>query len=269
MYAGTTMNGQSGNIVGAHQRIDRIARKHLVVMIPETTYFPSIKEILYFEGNNGPDGVKRKSPSIDEPWHFIDPSKDGDVSIVTMIMNHIENLSAALRDDNRERAAFEAAWLSHAVVDGLTPAHHFPLADKIEELFGKPHHERDGFRDKNIIKGINRRDTLSKNWEYWGSRGIFSSHFMFEWGVAATMVGKRYRSTVTEQDRADVALRGYEAMFYDSLQYVFSLNVYDLFRKSGWNWRVAQIVHRELMPEIHRAVTLAWYAALQKSGKLS
>ena len=85
---------------------------------------------------------------------------------------------------------------------------------------------------------------------------------MFEWGVATTMVGRRYRSTVTEQDLVDVHLRGYEALFRDSLHYIFGLNVYDLFQKVGWNWRVARIVHTELMAEIHRAVRLSRYVAL-------
>ena len=266
MYAGTTIGNRSGNIIGAHQRIDRIARRHLNILLKDQeSFFPEIKQILYFEGNNGPDGVKRKSPSIDEPWHFIDPTKDHDVSVITMIRDHIENLAAALRDGNGERAAFEAAWSAHAIVDGLTPAHHFPLADKIEELFGVPHHERTGFKEKNIIKGLSRRDTLAKNWEYWGSRGIFSSHFMFEWGVASTMVGRVYRSSITPQDLVDIKLRGYEELFRESLFRVVEMDVYELFRRVGWNWRVARIVHKKLLPEINRAVTLAWYAAVIKS----
>lgn len=269
MYAGTTIGRRSGNVIGAHQRIDRIARKHLQSLLSDKQWFPRISEILYFEGNNGPDSVKRKSPSVDEPWHFIDPTKDHDISVIEMIMDHIENLAVALRENNAERAAFEAAWSAHAIVDGLTPAHHFPLADKIEELFGIPHHERSGFKDKNIIRGHNRRDTLSKNWEYWGSRGIFSSHFMFEWGVATTMVGRRYRSTITENDLVNLKLRGYDALFRESLARVVEMDVYELFRRVGWNWRVARIVHRQLMPEINRAVTLGWYAAIMKNEESS
>jgi hypothetical protein len=266
MYAGTTIGDRSGNSIGAHQRIDKIARKHLIKLLPEGAYFPATRDILYFEGNNGPDAVKRKSPSVDEPWHFIDPNKAHDVSVVEMIMDHIENLAGALKKRNNERAAFEAAWLAHAVVDGLTPAHHFPLADKIEELFGVPHHERAGFKQKNIIKGLTRRDTLTKNWEYWGSRGIFSTHFMFEWGVAATMIGRVYRSSITPQDLVDVKLRGYEVLFRESLFRIVEMDVYELFHRVGWNWRVARIVHKQLLPEINRAVTLAWYTAIEKSG---
>lgn len=265
MYAGTTLGKNSGNVIGAHQKIDRVARKQLANLLDEGQYFPSIKNILHFEGNKGPDSVKRKSPSVDEPWHFIDPKNPQDISLVEVITDHLRNLSQALKDKNEQRASFEAAWAAHAIVDGLTPAHHFPLSDKIEELFGVAHHERSSFREKNIIKGQDRRDTIAKNWEYWGSGGIFSSHFMFEWGVATTMVGKTYPSIITEQDLIDVKLLGYETVFHESLQKVVDMDVYELFRRVGWNLKVARIVHRQLMPEIIKAVTLAWYMAASGS----
>jgi hypothetical protein len=56
MYSGTTMRNSSGNILGAHQKIDKVARKALEKSLPNTP-FPSIKTILYFEGKNGPDGI--------------------------------------------------------------------------------------------------------------------------------------------------------------------------------------------------------------------
>ncbi len=72
MYAGTTLRTKSGRLGGTHQQIDRLARKRLAEIAPNY-WFPDIKQILHFEGKNGPDGIKRKSPGVDEPWHFIDP----------------------------------------------------------------------------------------------------------------------------------------------------------------------------------------------------
>jgi hypothetical protein len=264
MYSGTTVGKRSGNFVGVHQRIDRIARQQLGALLSDTQTFPAAKDILHFEGNNGPDGVKRKSPSVDEPWHYIDPKKPLDASLVDMIHDHRINLSKALKQNNQQRAAFEAAWLSHAVVDGLTPAHHFPLADKIEELFGMAHHERLTVRQKNIIKGVGRRDTFSKNWEYWGGGGIFTSHFLFEFGVSATMVGRRYDTTITNDDLVDLQLRGYETLFKEAIEKVVAMNLYDIFRAQGWNWRVARTVHRKLVPLLIKMVVLGWYAAAQQ-----
>jgi hypothetical protein len=265
MYSGTTIGPRSGNNIGVHQRIDRIARKQLQPLLKERQYFPYAKRILHYEGNNGPDAVKRKSPSIDEPWHYIDPKKMHDVTLVQMIMDHLTNLSVALRDNNHERAAFEAAWMAHAIVDGLTPAHHFPLADKIEELFGMPHHHRQTIRQKNVIKGTSRRDTLSKNWQYWGGGGIFSSHALFEWGVVTSMMGRVYRSHIKKSDITDVAVNGYEAYFLKTLSAIDELDVYDTFRTQGWNWRVARLVNKTLLPMIISAVVLGWYAAVMAS----
>jgi hypothetical protein len=253
--------------MGAHQRIDRIARKHLMKLLDDTAEFPSIKSILSFEGNNGPDGVKRKSPSIDEPWHYIDPKKKNDVTLIGMINDHVKNLANALSEKNEERASFEAAWLAHAVVDGLTPAHHFPLADKIHELFGKPHDQRLTVKEKNLIIGTSRRDTMSKNWEYWGGKGIFSSHILFELGIATSMVGRRYPSKIDSNTLTELKLKGYEAVFLDIFQKIVAMDSYTMFIEQGWTLKVTRLVHRELLPLILEAVTLAWYEAYQQSVK--
>ena len=108
MYSGTTFRHQSGNIIGVHQRIDRIAKRHLRHKIGNKPFFPSIKTILHFEGRNGPDGIKGKSPSIDEPWHYIAPDASIDDPLVTIIMDHLYNLSVALAARDEERSAFDS-----------------------------------------------------------------------------------------------------------------------------------------------------------------
>jgi hypothetical protein len=50
MYSGSTLTKYSGRILGAHQKIDRIARKHLDLLISDRNLFPQIKDILLFEG---------------------------------------------------------------------------------------------------------------------------------------------------------------------------------------------------------------------------
>jgi len=263
MYAGTTYGKKSGQLIGVHQRIDRISRRHLAPLLQGKETFPSSSEILYFEGNNGPDGIKRKSPSVDEPWHFIDPDKPEDESVMYMILDHQVNLARALKTHNQERAAFEAAWMAHAIVDGLTPAHHYPLADKIEELFGMPHHERSSVREKNIIKGTNRRDTLSKNWQYWGRSGIFMNHFMFEFGVATAILGKNFgKIVISEKDLASLQKNGYQKTFAAIMKQVIELGTYEDYAKNGWSRQLAKTVRLELVPLIVRAVVLGWHASI-------
>lgn len=250
--------------MGVHQRIDRLARRSLMRHLPAHTVFPTSKEILHFEGLNGPDGIKRKSPSADEPWHHIDPNNPQDRGLITLIHDHIYNLSVALSDNNQSRAAFEAAWLAHAVTDGLTPAHHDNLAEKIEELWGKAHHERDSVRDKALIRGDNHLDTIRKNWRYWGAGGVFTAHFMFEWGVATALASNKYPASMGAS-RADIIhLKevGFETVFYESLHNVTSMKMYESFGEKGWTHELAQQTTQQLVPEIVRVVTLAWYQAL-------
>ena len=253
--------------MGVHQRIDRVARRRLGVLPGVAEGFPTIKEILHFEGNNGPDGIKRKSPSVDEPWHYVDPTKPEDRQLLDMILDHHHNLTEALRYRNRPRAAFEAAWLAHAIVDGLTPAHHYPLGDKIEELWGKPKEERLSIVDKNLIKGENRRDTLSKNWEYWGAKGVFLTHGLFELGVATSIKTTRFNKVGPDHAWIKAAdEKALEAVFRDAVQSVYELDMYHVFWQSGWTGTLAQQTRQQLVPEIIRGVTYFWYTAYREAG---
>jgi hypothetical protein len=265
MYSGTTIRDNSGNILGAHQKIDRVARIALEEALPDTN-FPKIRDILHFEGKNGPDGIKRKSPARDELWHYIDPLNENDTALLEMIQTHHDSLVKALRKQNQEKAAFEAAWLAHAIVDGLTPAHHFPLSDKIEELFGRPKEERTSIKEKNIIRGETHRDTIAKNWQYWGAHGVMTTHGMFEWGFAVTIAPlKLRRGFPSGNDLVRVRGEGIVPLYKEAVRHVYSLKMYDRFQKRGWTRMLAKQTREDLAPLIVRAVTLAWYSAAYKA----
>lgn len=267
MYAGITLSKRSGRIVGVHQKIDRAARRELNKIVPKDIYFPPIKEIIYFEGINGPDAIKHTIKSEDELWHFFDPKKMGDQELVTIIENHIHNLARSLKDDNRVRAAFEASWLAHAVVDGLTPSHHYPLDSKIEELWGKSHKQRGTIMDKGFIRGTNKRDTLSKNWQYFGAGGVITVHMMFEWGVASAIAADKFKKCGPNQNDIVVLKKnGFEAMYLDSVRRIYALKMYDEFCKNGWTRSLASKTRKVLIPEIIKLVVLAWCQSLIDSG---
>ncbi|SRR6266550_1947605 len=264
MYSGTTFRDSSGNLLGAHQKIDKVARLALEESLPDTS-FPVIKSILHFEGKNGPDGIKRKSPAKDEPWHYYDPTDPNDTALLEMIQEHTANLVKALRRQSNEKAAFEAAWLAHAVVDGLTPAHHYPLEEKIEELWGYPKDQRLTIRDKNIIIGEGYRDTMWKNWQYWGAKGVFTTHLMFEWGVAATIKPLKLKEGYpTGNDLVRVRDEGIIPLYKEAAQRIYALKMYERFGRKGWTRRLARETRHELAPSIVKMVTLAWYAAAYK-----
>lgn len=259
MYSGTTFRKSSGKIIGVHQRIDRASRRSLSKIV-EKKEFPGIKEILHFEGNNGPDSLKFQNSKL---WHLINPDDPKDKILLGIISDHIMNLSVALRELNSERASFEAAWLAHAIVDGLTPAHHYPLEEKVKELWGKPRAEFEKLKEKHIIKGTSRRDTISRNWEYWGAGGIMTVHVMYELGVALAIVPKDYKKGGPSQNDIIVLEKiGFEAMFMESLYKIHDLKMFDRYKITGWSRILAKETKDILLPEIIKVVTLGWYQAV-------
>jgi hypothetical protein len=97
MYSGTTLKPfrRFDAWFGAHQKIDRVARGHLGYILPDVV-FPKKQDIIRFEGIDGPDGIKRKTPAKDEPWHYINPEDASDRQLVEIITEHYQQLVAAL-----------------------------------------------------------------------------------------------------------------------------------------------------------------------------
>lgn len=269
MYSGTTLSKNSGNLAGVHQRIDRAARQHLIKHDTKKIKFPTIEEILYFEGQNGPDGLKRKHPSHDEPWHFIDPENPQDRALLIDINDHIYNLAQALRQQDQVKAAFESAWLAHAVVDGLTPAHHYPLGEKIEELWGKKPDQRPTVLSKIVGKGVTLRETISKNWQYIGIGGFLTSHLLFEAGVvSASITMEMEKITPTKKDFVELAEMGFEKKYLQVLSKIHRHQMYKYFCINGWDWRLARKIKKTLVPELVKAVSLAWSQAILLAEEL-
>lgn len=263
-----TNSKKSGNIIGTHQKLDKIAFKIVQKNLPEGAKFPDIKTILLFEGMGGPDGLKRKSPGKDEPMHFIIPDHD-DGRLITMIEDHQYNLKKALEKDDMVRAAFEAAWMAHAVTDGLTPAHHFPLEETQKELMTEKEFIKIfGIPVKGIMHGRSTAETLRNNWLYWGANGYMSKHVGFEYGVAITLTalpGSKVTPKIPDEELKNPDLK--EA-FYSSLKAVSTLNMYDKFRHNGWTTDLAFETRDILLPEIVRAIALCWLASIpKKKGK--
>lgn len=251
--------------MGVHQRIDRLAKRELKKLLPHEQYFPTIREVLHFEGLNGPDGIKRKSPGQDEPWHYLDPTDPDDNKLRVMIADHMHNLTTALVEDNHERAAFEAAWLAHAITDGLTPAHHYPLEEKLEQLRdGESLETRNTARKKLVMPGKTRRHQLQNNWEFWGAKGVMTTHFTFELGIATTIAAGRLTNlSPTSNDIVRLKKDGFQPLFDEALQRIVTLQLYEEFFRAGWTRRLARETRQHLMPEIIRTVTLAWYSCAQ------
>jgi len=218
---------RTGRVIGTHQKIDRVARRHFSKHMG-TVPFPAIDEILHFEGSRGPDGIKLKSPGRDEPWHFIDPKriKPND-RLLHDVESHSQNLTAGFLDDDMTRASFEAAWLAHAVTDGLTPAHHEPLEEQLRSIKHQDD-RRHNVRSKVIMAGHgSRRQFIRNNWKYWGAKGIMTTHTLFEAGVATAAKPLQFKeAAIDDDDVTDLEARGFRQLYIDTIQYIDELDMY-------------------------------------------
>ncbi len=256
---------QSGRIIGAHQKIDRLARRHFTHLAGRTHGFPNAKEVVHFEGLRGPDGVKLKSPGVDEPWHFIDLKKPEDTRLMDHINDHHHNLVQAIKRHDRVRMAFEAAWIAHAITDGLTPAHQVPYDEIMNEIRGEmslEHSKR--VRSKAIMPSNgSAKSFIKNNWNYWGAGGVMTSHTLFEAGVASAISSLQYDPGLfSNEDIYKLMKRDFSQVIMDAINEVAALNMYDTFKKNGWSLSLAKQTRQVLMPIIVRTVTFAWYHAL-------
>ncbi|HSE61947.1 MAG TPA: hypothetical protein VLA88_06705, partial [Candidatus Saccharimonadales bacterium] len=168
----------------------------------------------------------------------------------------------------REKAAFEAAWQAHAIADGLTPAHHYPLAEKLEELRGEGIETRTSLKDKLIVKseGDSTTEVLSKNWEMWGAKGVMTTHGFYEFGVATIIAPLRLKSAYPSKEECRKALElGSVEIFKQAAKDIYALNMYERFAHHGWTRELARETRDFLAPTIAKTIALAWYEALMRT----
>ena len=270
MYSGSTLTNASGNILGTHQKIDKSSRFVLKSMLANNDKFPSKKLILHFEGKNGPDSAKSKLDGVHAPWHFYDPFDPSDGQLIRQMKAHYKQLVKSLKDSQMERSAFEASWLAHAIVDGLTPAHHYPFEQELERLRGEGKETRTTLAKKMIVPADTKIELVHKNWDLWGAKGLLTTHFLFEMGAAMLMapMSKQF-ATPSRYDIKTIIHLGLDEYFKRIAREIAMLNMYENFYKRGWTRRLSLQIRQELAPRMGKTVTLAWYLAAKDAGLAS
>jgi hypothetical protein len=252
----------------AHQKLDRVAHRHLVGLLPNDSFFPSIRQILKFEAGHGPDSAKLKRQlKGSQPWHFVDPFDDKDTDLHKQIEYHYSSLVKELKKRDSVRAAFEAAWLAHALVDGLTPAHHYPYEAELESLRGgESRDSRVGLTGRLYVKSDSVAESVQKSLKLIGPKGLLTSHAMFEAGAYTIIAPLRFTKAWPNQSEIDKVLKeGVVSLFKQKAKDVAKLNLYQSFCESGWVRPVTKAVRKDLAPTMVNTVTLAWYAAIQEA----
>jgi hypothetical protein len=226
---------------------------------------------LRFEGYNGPDGLNSKiglrpkgsNPNAKDdhnPSHLYDPVTDsGEVPM--HIQSHYDGLVECLIGGDMVRGSFEAAWLAHYVGDGLTPAHHFPLEEKIAEAAAK------AAGDLTEGRFAKYSGQVKKHWDIWGAKGHMSTHQNFELGIAFALLIFPIRPQFDDRELARARTLGPVDYFKSEAREVAGLELYERFYRVGWNNDIAATIKNVLAPETARTIGIIWLLALLEAGQ--
>ena len=274
MYSGLAFSNRSGNWLGVHQKLDGAAYRQLMELVRREgrpVFFPDLEQILHFEGRNGPDGLKLKSPGHDEPHHFYNPHKPEEGELLNCLDDHFACLVEALAARNDERAAFEAAWLAHVIVDGLTPAHHYPYQHESRQVRGEAIGQQQRVLGKVFIGQADGWWALvDKNWRLWGSRGLILSHALFELGVALIIKPASFnRVRLSQPELRNCRQYGLKPFFKKTACQIADYEMYRNFQTWGWTPKLALEIKHFLAPSITNVIALAWWEAVCASRSRS
>lgn len=263
MYSGFVTSKRTTQRFGVHQRFDRAAYGALVPHI-DASQFPAARQIIHFEGMNGPDGLKVKSPGSYEPSHLYNPVTDTG-PIPEHISHHYRTMVQSLRTSDHVRAAFEAAWLAHYVTDGLTPAHHYPLNEELDKYMMRPKDTGKNFLQHYIAIGGSPLDIVRTSWAIWGAKGLLSTHFNFEMGVATALLTSKVSVELDMQQFVKAQTIGLIPYFKTQSLASANMMLYEDFYKTGWTNSLARKVKFKLAPLTVETIAVIWLMAYHEA----
>jgi hypothetical protein len=264
MFSRTILADKRTEKISTHQRLLRAARRQTISLLPPRAYFPSAKQLVHFEGKNGPDGLPSKHAVQDYPHEFIDPNVD-DRALVNDVMDHLHQLKVSYHKHDEVRTAFELAWVEHLVVDGLTPAHHQPFQDQIKTIDPRTIDETNSILKRIFTPGDGTIDTLKRNYKRLGPGGIGSSHILFEAGIELIVMplpAKRLMSAPSKSAIQSARRGHFPELYLEGVHRVNDLHIFERYLAKGWTPDLADDTRRVLLPECVKMITLAWLSVI-------
>jgi len=255
-------------ILHAHQKVDRVAYQHLIALLDPKINPPiSIDEILYFEGSRGPDAAKLKKGVTESPWHFYQPYGINSI-FLKVVTDHYDRLVEQIVAGNKEHAAFEAAWLAHALVDGLTPAHQYPYEKELASIRNSDKKTRCNISSHLLVHTDSAKESLKRSFKLIGPRGLLTTHTGFEAGASSIILSLNLAKALP--DNTDLKLlesTSFIDIFERYARQIEHFKMYDRFYRRGWTQALARDMRLEVAPRMVRMVTLAWYSAFVSAGQ--
>jgi len=117
-----------------------------------------------------------------------------------------------------------------------------------------------------VIPGSTKKEMVKNNWKMWGPKGLMSTHALFELGIAAIIAPLSLSSSMpSEEDIKHMQEVGITEYFKQTAREIAVQDLYKRFYNRGWTTKLTLDIRKKLVPTITKAVTLAWYCAIQDS----
>jgi hypothetical protein len=138
---------------------------------------------------------------------------------------------------------------------------------ELEKLRGEAKDTRTSVFKKVIITANTKRETIVKNWQVWGVKGLITTHFLFEGGlVGLVWLAPRYIANPNRYELKTIQHLGLVEYYKRLAREVATLDLYETFYQHGWTNKLAKTIKKELIPRMASMVTLAWYLAAHEAA---
>jgi len=179
----------------------------------------------------------------------------------------MHNLHSAIVKKDTIRAAFEAAWGSHLVIDGLTPSHHQPYWEQVGLLSDKDRAKINSRLKRIFLSGESVPKILKNNWSLVGPKGIGTNHILFEAGIESLLLyttPSRLATSLSSKDQKYLQKHSFWPYYLKSVREIASFDFFDRYQKKGWSTDLAEDVGTYLIPAAVKMTTAFWYASIEK-----